>query len=200
MSTDFDALVAGTAGTQPWRRVMHAGNGVLLAAALTWLPVTRGTALALLGAALLAQAGLDLVRLRHAGWNARFFRIFRRLASPREARGPASSTWYTLGVLLTVALFPEPAAVSGILVLAVADPAAGYVGRRWGRRRILGGSVEGTAVFLATSLLILGLRHPLPVAAAAALLATLAERLSWPLDDNLVVPVVAALTASLPLS
>lgn len=116
---------------------MHASFGILVAGMLTFLPIPRGWALALLVVALAATAGLDLIRLRVPRVNAVFFRWFRYVASPREATGIASSTWYTLGMLLTVALFPRGAAVSGILVLALADPTASWVGRRWGRQRFI---------------------------------------------------------------
>lgn len=191
-TVDMDTLVDRTSGLQPWRRVMHAANGVLVAMALSLLPIPRGWAVALLLAALAAQGALDFVRLRRPQINAVFFSVFRRVASPREATGIASSTWYTMGLVLVVALFPREAAVSGILVLALADPAASYVGRRWGRKPLLGASAEGTGVFVAVTFLVLAARHGPVTALMGAITAALAERLSWPLDDNLTIPVATA--------
>lgn len=171
---------------------MHASFGILVAGMLTFLPIPWGWALALLVVALAVMVGLDLIRLRVPKVNAAFFRWFRYVASPREATGIASSTWYTLGMTLSVAFFPRSAAVSGILVLALADPAASWVGRRWGRRRFLGATLEGTAAFAAVAVAVLGARHGPATAAAAAVAATLAERVSWPVDDNVTVPVVTA--------
>lgn len=196
-TVDMDTLVDSTSGLQPWRRVMHATNGVLVALALTVLPISRGWAVALLLAALAAQGGLDLVRLRWPQVNAAFFSVFRHVASPREATGVASSTWYTMGLVLAVAMFPREAAVTGILVLALADPAASYVGRRWGRRPFLGASLEGTAVFATVAFLVLAARHDLATALVGAAASAMAERLSWPLDDNLTVPVAAAAVVTL---
>ena len=192
VTPEWDDLVERTSGLQPWRRVMHAGNGIVVALALTFLPISRPMAVALLGSALVAQGALDLVRLRIPAVNALFFTLFRHLASPREATGPASSTWYTLGLLAAVALFPRDAAVSGILVLALADPAASYVGRRWGRHPFLGASVEGTSVFAAVAFAILAVRHDPVTALVGAVAIALVERLSWPLDDNVTVPVATA--------
>lgn len=169
---------------------MHAAFGGGVAAALTFLPVTRGQALATLSGLLVVLATVDGLRLRSAKGNALFFSFFRLLASPREAREPASSTWYTLSMLLAVAAFERHVAVSGILVLALADPAASFLGRRYGRRPFLGATLEGTLVFALTAFVILALRHPAHVAAVAALLSALTERLSRPLDDNLTVPLV----------
>ena len=186
-----------TAGLQPGRRIFHAANGTLIALALTWLEVSRGMALLLLGGALAGLVFMDVVRLRLPGANAAFFKAFRHLASPREATGPASSTWYTLGVLLTVAFFPRPAAVTGILILALADPAASYVGRRWGRRPFLGASLEGTALFVLVAAVTVAVRHGWVAGAVTGLVTAFAERRSWPIDDNLTVPVVGAGTITL---
>lgn len=188
----LDPLVERTAGPQPWRRVFHALTGSVVAAALVFLPISREAALCMLGGAMLTLHALDVVRLRFGKAHALFFSAFRHLASPREARGSASSTWYALGMILALALFAREAAVSGILVLAFADPISSYSGRRWGRRPFLGASMEGTLVFGLTAFTVLAFRHALPVAAAAAVVCALAERLSWPLDDNLTIPVVGA--------
>ena len=164
---------------------------------LLHLDLPRSTAAALLaaGAALVVVA--DVFRLRYPPANELFFRAFRLLASPREASGLASSTWYAVAVAAAVALFPLHHAVSGILVLALADPAGSYVGQRWGRRPFLGGTVAGSATFGLVAGVILIMRHPPTVAALAVVAATLAERRSWPLDDNLAVPLVTGAVTTL---
>ncbi len=184
-------LVARTEGLQPWRRVFHAANGLVIAGALALLEPSRELAaglLALLAAGLFA---LDLVRLGHSGANRLFFTLLRPFASPREAAGIASSTWYIVGCLFAVALFPPEIAIASILVLAIADPLASYIGRRWGRIPFGTGTVEGTAVFALTAFALLALQVPPGPAAGAALSTALLERAPWPLDDNLVIPVTA---------
>lgn len=192
-----DPLVDRTSGAQPWRRLFHAANGLTVAAVLHYTAITRGLALGILAAILAVLIVLDLVRLRSSRANTLFFTTFRHLASPREATGPASSTWYTLGVLLTVALFSRENAISGILILAVADPVASYAGRRWGRIPFMGATLEGTLLFFLVATALLLPRHPWPVALGAGVVAALAERLAWPLDDNLAVPVAGAAAVTL---
>lgn len=192
----FEALVARTAGPQPWRRAFHAANGVTVAALLTWWPYPDASALAALVAVVTALLAFDFLRLRVPEANRLFFRWFGLLVSPREAAGIASSTWYMAGIALAVAIAPGPAAVSGTLVLALADPAASYYGRRWGTRPFLGGTLEGSMVFFLVALAVLVPRHGEVVALAAAIPATLLERRSWPLDDNLTVPVATAVLVS----
>lgn len=195
--TDFGTLVRRTEGAQPWRRAFHAANGVLLAIALTWWPFAPDSAWIAAWAVAATLLIGDLVRLRVPKANELFFRLFRRLASPREAEGLASSTWYAVGIAVAVTFTPPPVAVSGILVLAFSDPAASYFGRRWGTRPFLGGSVEGSVLFLLVTLAVLAPRHGWAIALAVALPVTLLERRSWPLDDNFTVPVATAAIVAL---
>lgn len=192
-SPSLDRLVSATEGFQPLRKLFHAMNAVLICAGLVLLDLSRTEASFVLGAIFAALLVGDLVRLKFDGLNALFFKTFRRLASPREAAGLASSTWYALGAFLAVVVAPLDIAISAILVLGLCDPVASYVGVHWGRRPFLGGTLEGTAAFLVVAALILGLRHSPAEALGVALAAALAERWSWPLDDNVTVPVVSAL-------
>lgn len=200
-TTDLQILVARTEGLQPWRRVFHATNGVLITGAILvfrppWVLTVGALALAAMGALL-----LDGLRFRVPAINRAFFRTFRPFASPREAVGIASSTWYLVGCLLAVVAFPREVAISAILVLALADPAASYGGQRWGHRRTGTGTWLGTGIFLGVAALVL-----LPFASVLTALLTAAgtawaERSRWPIDDNLVVPLVcgALLWTLLPL-
>ena len=187
---EFEALVERTEGLQPWRRVFHAANGVLLAFGPAFLGWSRETTLLVLSVALLVQVVLDVVRLRTDWVNRLFFRLLSTLVSPREAAGMASSTWYTLGALIAYAVYPNDVAVAAILVLGLADPAAGTVGRLWGRRRIGKGTLEGTTTFWLVGTLVLTPFFGWPVALVAAGAAAIAEILPGLVDDNLVIPVI----------
>lgn len=189
----IDDLVEATRGPQPWRRIFHALNGLFFAGLLwTWGP-TRGEAVLALGSIVLLLLAGDILRLALPWLNALFFRVFQSLASPREADGIASSTWYMVGILVAVALFPLDVVVPGILVLALADPAASYLGRRWGRRRIGTGSLEGMAVFAVIAGTILLVTAPPGSALLAAVGAAAVEVVPWDLDDNLTIPLTVAL-------
>lgn len=190
----FARLVAETEGLQPWRRLFHAANGVLVVLALTTLPVETWLALIILGAALLVAALMDVLRLASPALNRLFFRAFSSLASPREAEGVASSTWYVAGMLLALLLFPRPWALGGILVLALADPAAGFVGRSLGTRTFGAGTWEGSATFAGVAFLALLPFAPWWAALAAALVTTLVEAVPWELDDNLTIPLAVGTT------
>ena len=90
------------------------------------------------------------------------------------------------------------------MILGVADPAAGLIGRRFGRHKLIHGrSVEGTAAFILVGglgcVLVLttwhaGLGWPLMAGliASAIVPAALAELVAHRIDDNLLVPMAAA--------
>lgn len=188
----FDDLVESTGGPQPGRRLFHAINGLVIAGILSLDAVDSRTMALGLGAVVVILVISDLIRLRSKQLNTMFYRVFRHFVSPRERDRLASSTWYIVGCLVVVLLYSKPVALAGILVLALADPAASYVGRRWGRRRIGTGTVLGTTVFFLVSLAVfVGFAHP-AVALMAAVVSTAFEPLPWRIDDNLTVPVVAS--------
>jgi len=181
-------LVERTEGLQPWRRLFHAATGCTVAGGLSLSGFAWETHVALLGSGVALLFLGDLLRLRVPSLNRLFFRLFRPLASPREAGGIASSTWYLLGCWLAVAIFPAEIAIRSILLLALADPLASYVGRRWGRRPFFSGTVEGSLLFFSVSL---GLLVPFAgwaVGACVAGAVALLERVPWPFDDNLTLP------------
>jgi len=122
-------------------------------------------------------------------------------------------TWYVTGLVLTsfigLARGSGPCLV-GVLTLGFGDPAAAWVGKRYGSQRFPNGkSVEGFAAFVVASALVTALvAFPFPHLAvgsratvAGALSGALAELLcpsgdrTW-LNDNLVIPVAATLAAA----
>ena len=188
---NLESLVERTRGLQPWRRLFHATNGLVITGVLLFSPLDASLVIRILGAILGVMLILDIVRLLVPGMNRLFFRTFIRLASPRERGRPASSTWYVLGALLTLLFFPVHIAAPAILVLALADPGASLLGRAFGTRRVGKGTVEGSSAFFAIASLSLLPFFPWPQALGAALLVAAVEIIPWPLDDNLVVPVAS---------
>lgn len=188
----LDQLVESTRGLQPFRRLFHAAVGIALAALLWLVQPARTHLLAALGLLAVVLLAIDLVRLRVPGFNLFFFRTVRSLASPREARGIASSTWYVVGILVAAILYPLEAVVPAILVLAFADPAASYIGRRWGRHPVGTGTIEGVGVFVIVAGAVLLFAAPPATALAAAVAGGLIEITPWKLDDNLTIPLAVA--------
>ena len=189
---DLERLVASTAGPGHARRLVHAGLGAGVASLLWALEPSRAICGAAAAGAVAGLLGIDVARLAVPRLNLWFHRLLRSLLLPREAQRVASSTWYVAGILVAVVLFPLEAAVPAIWVLALADPAAGCVGRRWGRRRLGTGTLEGFAAFVLAAGTILSVVVAPQVALLGAIVGGLVEIAPWRVDDNLVIPSAVA--------
>ncbi len=119
----------------------------------------------------------------------------RRQLKEKETKGPTGSLYYVGSCLLTMLFFDKPIAVAAIFVLVISDPLSSIIGLRWGRCRLYGKSLEGTAAFFFSSILILAcLRFRAPAAVGGAFAGTAAELFSSRFtDDNLSIPLVTAL-------
>jgi dolichol kinase len=190
---DFEQLVERSKGLQPWRRLFHAANGVLLALGPGVLGLSRVQTVLLIGGMLAVLLVFDVARLRAPRLNLLFFQAFPSLVTPREAAGIASSTWYAVGALIVWTFFEPRVAIASILVLALADPAASYLGRVVKSPRVGTGSVFGSSVFFLVATAILYPVAGLAVAMMVAALVAMVEATPWKLDDNLTVPVSTAL-------
>lgn len=182
-----------TEGLQPWRRVFHAACGVAIVALVEYGALGPGTNLLLLGGGVVACLAFDWLRLSVPCANHMFFRWFAALASPREARRIASSTWFLTGVFTTLLVAPAHIFTPAVLVLALADPAASVVGRSWGRHPLGKGSWEGTGAFFLVACAVTFPFTGVPGAVFVAGAVAIFEALPTGIDDNLTVPVAAAL-------
>ena len=141
-----------------------------------------------------------------------YLKVFGPISHTHEQHRVNSATWYgTALACLSVTVSPMAATV-GVAVLGVGDPMAALVGRRFGRTRLRGErTLEGSLAFLVSgwlvALLALATFYPeialwrcFLTAGAAATLGAAAELFSFRLDDNLTIPLAAALGATLVLS
>lgn len=186
----------------PGRKLFHLLGGLGLLG--LWFLLGRRGALLAYGALLAGALLFDLARLlspAFASWCAARLGAFLRR---REAGRLSGMPTYVLGVALSLALYPEPAAVAAVVFLAFGDVAATGVGERWGRRRVGDKSLEGAAAFFAAAFLaglaVRGLLGgpPAHVLAAGAWCAALLELLMprWA-NDNLLIPLAAGLFMTL---
>ena len=103
----------------------------------------------------------------------------------------------------------EPIAQAlGVVVLGLADPAAGYAGRRFGRIKLVGNkSLVGTSAFVLTgfaaSMLTLSVYYAeyslsamLVISAVAACAGALGELFTLKTDDNFTIPLAVGLSVT----
>lgn len=116
----------------------------------------------------------------------------------REGEIPGEGAMYNaLGILFALGLLRSDyiAAIAAIMILALGDGFATYIGTIYGRhklpwnnRKTIEGSI-GFAVGAMCALLVL----PLPITVIVVLLATIVETLPIRLNDNITLPVVSSL-------
>jgi dolichol kinase len=100
-------------------------------------------------------------------------------------------------------VFDRSVVIASLLFFSVGDVAASAIGMKYGRVKILNKTLEGSLACLAAcliagySLLYLGLMMSRTIIFAGALAATVAEAVSFRIDDNLTMPLVSGLVMTL---
>ena len=184
------------------RSIFHAGSGVFsLVLALVLLPLDQ---LAWVAGGFAAWGwSAEIARRVSPRANAILMRGFKHVAHPSEWNRVNSATWYTTALFALTMTGSLPLMVVPVAVLAFGDPAAGILGRKFGRTPLVHGrSLEGTSAFVLFGSLTAGITLAIArpefsllqvgiVAVAAGLAGALAELFSRSVDDNLSVPAAA---------
>jgi dolichol kinase len=185
------------------RAVMHVTTALVCLALVEYALTEVGMIVtAAIGAA--CCWGMELGRIFSKRLNLFLLRFMSAVAHPHERREVNSATWYTTALLLLALLFTPKFCTIALVVLGFADPAAAFVGRRWGRIRLVNGrSLEGSFTFLLVGAGVawaaLSIWYPevslglaVLTALGAAFLAAITELVSRHVDDNLSIPLAAA--------
>jgi dolichol kinase len=111
-----------------------------------------------------------------------------------------AGTFWLLSCLIVLTLFDALIAYAAILVLALGDSAASFVGKTVGRtpnplnpRK----TIEGTLAFFAVSLFVMMPIVPTSTAFFTAIVVAIVEALPLKINDNLVIPLSAAVSMTL---
>ncbi len=153
---------------------------------------------------------LEITRRRWPAWNAILMRTMGLVAHEHEAYTVNSATWMGTGLVMIAPFFSLPTCALALVTLGFGDPAAGFVGRRFGRHKLVNNrSLEGTiayaAVAFAAGVATLTIWHPtlgirgVIAAAVAAVVGALTELFCRTIDDNFAVPVMVATAVGLVL-
>ena len=159
----------------------------------------RNTALMVSAALTIVALALDVGRHYYPPlfriYDLTFGSMLRSHESDARVKRLNGGTYVLIAATLSIFLFPKLIAITAFLVLIVSDLCAALVGRKFGTRRFLGKSVEGSLAFLVTALLIVAATPKIAydpaeyvVGATAALAATIVEASPTGIDDNLSVP------------
>jgi dolichol kinase len=174
------------------RKLIHVALSIVPVAG--WR-ISYPVALGLAGLLLLASILIEVTRRWWPGINRLLWTLLPTTFRSWEGRRVLGSTWYSLGMAATFALWGRDAGGTAVLFLAWGDPAAELVGRtlgRSGKRKTVAGSAGCLAACLIAGVagVAVGGLSPATVL-VGAVVATLVERWSPPPDDNLWMPFVS---------
>ncbi len=138
---------------------------------------------------------LDIARYRLAGMREFFTKIFGPLLRKREQKRLNGATYVLIAATLCILVFPKIIAITSFAVLIISDMTSALVGRRLGRHRFLGKSLEGSMAFFLSAVAVIAFTPKVAsapmeyaIGISAAAVGTLVEGLSTGLDDNITVP------------
>jgi dolichol kinase len=162
--------------------------------------INRDTALEILVPITFAFLTVDLLRYYHAPTADVFYKVFRFMLRKHEqdeqAKRLNGATNVLIAATLCVVIFPKLIVLSAFSILIVSDSMAALIGRRFGKRRFLQKSLEGSTAFFFFAVLVIAVtpkidytfsEYLIGIIAAAA--GTIVEASSWKIDDNLSVPI-----------
>ena len=105
-------------------------------------------------------------------------------------------TTFTISILACVLFFQKEIAITAIFVMIICDTAAAIIGKQYGRIHIKNKTIEGSAAFLISGLLVILLTPKISsnvieyyIGFGTILLTTLVELIPLRFDDNIVIPI-----------
>jgi glycerol-3-phosphate acyltransferase PlsY len=180
----------------PWRRLWHVVGGSFFP--VLGLFISRGWLLVFIGVALFLFVAWEAARFLSPGINRWMSCRLGLILKKKERFRPTGSTYLLLASLITFFFFHRYIAVTALLFLSVGDFLAAVIGQRYGRHRLFKKSLEGSLACLVACLiagLLMAFTHSAIswlMALVGAFIATTAELLPVPIDDNLTIPLVSA--------
>ncbi len=176
-----------------YRKLFHFLAGCVVVATLVIFEPSKRWAIWVLAVSAGILTLIDIIRHVSRIGERLFWDYLGFLTSEKDRRGPTTSLFYAVTLMLVVLLFPTPMAIGAILSLAAGDPAAAIIGGKYGRIRIGGKTLEGALANAAASFVLMRpFVHSSVVAASGAVAGAIIEMFDLPLlDDNVTVPLAA---------
>ena len=142
---------------------------------------------------------VDYLRLKSTAIGKMFMRVFGLALRSHEKQKLTGATYVFTGSVVAIFLFPKGIAVPALLILSISDTLAALIGIPFGKHKFLKKSLEGSAAFFISTLLILGIYFPetLLINIFVATIVTLAEAYPMNLDDNFLIPILSGVLLSL---
>ena len=143
---------------------------------------------------------LDLARYFHPEIGKVFYKIFGFLLREHEVdhkkKNLNGATYVLISALISVLIFPKPIFISAFTILIISDSLAAIVGRKFGKRKFLSKSFEGTLTFFISACIVILFTPKIGnffdeylIGFVASFIGAIVENISFKLiDDNLSIP------------
>ena len=142
---------------------------------------------------------VDVARHYHRPVQEWFYATFgwllRHHESSSEKKRLNGATYVFISATICILIFPKLIAVTSFAILIISDMTAALVGRRFGKRRFLGKTLEGSFAFFLSAIAVILITPKIEyqfieyvIGAAAASVGAAVEALPFDIDDNLSVP------------
>jgi len=177
------------------RKLYHLFGGLTLLA--LYFVLGRDRAFMVYAVLLAVVLIFEVTRLTVPGVNTIILEHFGSFIRSSEENRITGTAPYILGVGLTLFLYHQNIAAAAVCFLAFGDVAATTVGERWGRTKIGQKSLEGSIAFAVVSVIsgslltFIGLPVTPGLIIAGAIIAAGVEIIPQPINDNLLIPLVA---------
>ena len=168
--------------------------------------ITRELALMILVPFVIVSITADLYRYRSSKFGDLFYKIFGFLLRDHEKdhvrKNLNGATYVLIAAVLVVLIFPKVIAVTSFAILIISDISAALIGRRFGKRKFLSKSLEGTSAFFVSACVVVlitpkigGFPIEYIIGFIAAAVGAIAENISYGYaDDNLTIPLSVGFT------
>lgn len=150
---------------------------------------------------------IDIIRLRRLPLHGFLNRLLGPILREHESADFAGASYILSASFFTILLFDKSVAVAAISFIILGDIAAALIGRRFGKTKIKWSMVESNdpnnrkslegslSCLLMCIIVVLVVPHlPLWVGIVGALVATLVEGITLPINDNFSVPLISGLS------
>jgi len=172
---------------------------------LIYFFITRSMALTLLLPLTAAFITVDLSRYYIPAVSRWFYRWFGWLLRQHEQddgrKRLNGASNVLISATLSVFLFPKIIAINAFAILIISDTTSALIGRRFGKRRFFGKSLEGSLAFFLSAVLVVLVAPKIQylpteyaIGIAAAAIGALVEAASVRIDDNLSIPISIGLS------
>ncbi len=168
--------------------------------------IPRSTAIEILSVLTILALIIDISRYYSKSIGNLFYKVFGFLLREHEMdkrkKNLNGATYVLLSALIGVIVLPKVIFVTAFIILVISDSLAALIGRKFGKRKFLAKSFEGTlAFFISASLVVLftpkieGMFIEYLIGIIGAAVGAIVENISFGLaDDNLTIPISIGLT------